>query len=61
MEVGDLVWYYPAYGSNRVLCIISREHDIHGLLYNLYDIKSGLEFITSKSCIKKLDKIKPIG
>mgnify|MGYP003644916642 FL=1 len=61
MKVGDLVWYYPAYGSNRVLCIISREHDIHGLLYNLYDIKSGLEFITSKSCIKKLDKIKSIG
>jgi len=31
------------------------------LLYNLYDIKSGLEFITSKSCIIKLDKTKSIG
>ena len=56
MEVGDLVWYYPAYGTMRYLCVIYAPHDFHGLMYHLYDFERDFSFVTSKSCIKKLDK-----
>lgn len=61
MRVGDLVWYYPAYGADRRLCIISQPHDFHGLLFVIYDFKRGFSFIVSKSCIKTFDKTSPIG
>ena len=64
MEVGDLVWYYPAYGPSKTLCVISKPHDIYGLLFVVYEFERGFEFVVSKSCIKKLkfflDKTKPI-
>jgi len=56
MKTGDLVWYYPAHGLKRRLCVIYRPHDIHGLLFNLWDINKGYQFIASISCIKLLDK-----
>ncbi len=55
-KVGDLVRYYPAHGGKTYVCIIQEYHDLHGLLFVLYDLERGFSFITSKSCIKKLDK-----
>ena len=55
-KVGDLVRYYPAYGGKTYVCIIKEHHDLHGLMFVLYDFERGFSFITSKSCIKKLDK-----
>jgi len=53
MEVGDLVWYYPAYGIDRRLCMIAQPHDFHGLLFVLYDFEREMRFVVSKSCIRK--------
>jgi len=55
-EIGDLVRYYPASGKRTYVCIIQEHHDLHGLMFVLYDFERGFTFITSKSCIKKLDK-----
>ena len=60
-KIGDLVRYYPASGKRTYVCIIKEYHDLHGLMFVLYDFERGFTFITSKSCIKKLDKNKPIG
>ena len=54
-KIGDLVRYYPAYGGKTYICVILRYHDFHGLLFVLYDFERGYSFVTSKSCIKKLD------
>ena len=59
-EVGDLVWYYAAHGKRRYKCTVLEVYILDKKI-KIYDFDRGFSFVTSKSCIKKLDKVLPTG